>query len=495
VLTTANIDAQTKQLANNEIARVLLAAAAATSAGLLPATLEDSALIDPTPRCLGVLALLLQDTCAQAEANWSAGKEDSETSKRLYSVASLMRLNVEAAAFRRVSTADVAGHGVLEAARRAHDLIAQPECAGQLGEEEWEPMMAELRLLLLAAVAAEDRSGALFFELEAAAANDEHGEQEAAAPSAELVRCASLAQVRDERGASYLMCNNTDDDKAKDKDKVAVLVAAALRPGDVGAEARRVCSLYQCALLAGYLKGSAGNALAAAMHYTEQLMVGATRAIIAAQEEDGDCELASTVGALLPTWLSAAFARRILHPAAVPLLQALDDLKRSRKVGETTLVAYRQQRREQLALSKTLESPHPYANSYDDTQTVRFPTKMRCVITFDAQCATEEGCDVLKIKNGRGAELAAISGRRGSSNWATITVPEATELKFVFHSDGSNTDWGWKATVVAEGVQETRSSYVSELGWLPDAAKTCLCYVVSIYGGHCHVSLPQRSSG
>ena len=105
MLTTANIDAQTKQLANNEIARVLLAAAAATSAGLLPATLEDSALIDPTPRCLGVLALLLQDTCAQAEANWSAGKEDSETSKRLYSVASLMRLNVEAAAFRRVSTA------------------------------------------------------------------------------------------------------------------------------------------------------------------------------------------------------------------------------------------------------------------------------------------------------------------------------------------------------------------------------------------------------
>ena len=176
--------------------------------------------------------------------------------------------------------------------------------------------LLSLLQLLLAAVAAEDRSGALFFVLTEKYA-------EADVPSTELVRCAALAQVRDERGASNLLRN-----KARDADQVSrpvrVLMSAALRPGAVGVEARRVCGLYQCALLAGNVKGSA-----AAMQYTEQLMEGATRAITAAQKQGGDGQVAlsETVGALLPMWLSAAYAKKILHPAAVPLLQALDDLK------------------------------------------------------------------------------------------------------------------------------------------------------------------------
>ena len=67
-------------------------------------------------------------------------------------------------------------------------------------------------------------------------------------------------------------------------------------------------------------------------------------------------------------------------------------------------------------------------------------------MTFDSRCSTERRHDVLVIKDGGGAVIAARSGR-DTADWAQDIRVVGDELTWTFKSDGSVNGWGFRFTV------------------------------------------------
>ena len=108
-------------------------------------------------------------------------------------------------------------------------------------------------------------------------------------------------------------------------------------------------------------------------------------------------------------------------------------------------------------------SEHNYKNNEDtpDWVPVAFPGADKLVLVFDPQCNTETNYDFLclscKDAHGKlklikppqgGEKFHGIYGQDGT--WPTTPFEvEGDTLGWKFHSDGSNTRWGWKFTVTA----------------------------------------------
>ncbi|KAJ4454603.1 hypothetical protein PAPYR_10654 [Paratrimastix pyriformis] len=93
--------------------------------------------------------------------------------------------------------------------------------------------------------------------------------------------------------------------------------------------------------------------------------------------------------------------------------------------------------------------PHPYPNNHDWSREISIPGCMAYQITFDARCATEANYDYLKIFKARGQAnpIHTLTGRQGSWPTAPILVTDTPTLYLVFHSDGSNNDWGFECII------------------------------------------------
>ena len=94
----------------------------------------------------------------------------------------------------------------------------------------------------------------------------------------------------------------------------------------------------------------------------------------------------------------------------------------------------------------TYESTHPYANSLDLRETISVPGAYRMVFTFVPECKSENNYDYLQFAKDEGA--SEVLYKHTGSTWPNFEF-EGSTVYTLFHSDGSNNDWGYKYTVEA----------------------------------------------
>jgi len=111
-----------------------------------------------------------------------------------------------------------------------------------------------------------------------------------------------------------------------------------------------------------------------------------------------------------------------------------------------------------LSVPLIYESAHPYDHNKDEYIFVSIKGATKLILTFDAMCATESGCDYVKLyKDTSKTECwgaAQYTGGKdgGECNWPCqggrppLIIP-ASSFYLYFHSDGSVNAWGWKITV------------------------------------------------
>lgn len=142
------------------------------------------------------------------------------------------------------------------------------------------------------------------------------------------------------------------------------------------------------------------------------------------------------------------------------LLKSMDVLVRmiepeaQEKTVESVIVA---------AKLETMESAHEYANNLDELNELRIPGATRIIVSFDARSRTEFNYDyVTFFKDRTRREYYGeqhYSGRDAEYNWPGVgsnppLVIESDHCYVAFHSDGSNTDWGFKFAAKGEILQK-----------------------------------------
>ncbi|KAE9130964.1 hypothetical protein PF007_g4314 [Phytophthora fragariae] len=116
--------------------------------------------------------------------------------------------------------------------------------------------------------------------------------------------------------------------------------------------------------------------------------------------------------------------------------------------------------------TETMESSHEYENNMDALTELQVPGATRMVITFDPRSRTEVNYDYLTFykdkSQGEYYGNQFYSGRDSEHNWPGVgdnppLIIESDHCFVYFHSDGSNTDWGYKFTATAEILEKKKS--------------------------------------
>ncbi|KAJ8266331.1 hypothetical protein GJAV_G00129180 [Gymnothorax javanicus] len=96
-----------------------------------------------------------------------------------------------------------------------------------------------------------------------------------------------------------------------------------------------------------------------------------------------------------------------------------------------------------------MESPHNYENSRHETTVFVCPGASSFEVEFDERCETEMRYDYLEFTDARGGKVR-YDMKVGTEKWPKkVTFKAGPELQFLFHSDSSNNEWGYKFTVTA----------------------------------------------
>ncbi|KAL0217755.1 hypothetical protein RCL1_008604 [Eukaryota sp. TZLM3-RCL] len=102
--------------------------------------------------------------------------------------------------------------------------------------------------------------------------------------------------------------------------------------------------------------------------------------------------------------------------------------------------------------TKIMESTsHPYNDNEDYELVCEFPSAEYLTLDFDPRTAMENRYDYLIISKQTGGadQVGKYTGRNKSDYPSSPITVYSNKLFFSFHSDGSNTDWGWLVTVNA----------------------------------------------
>uniref|UniRef100_A0A8C2ZSW0 Zinc finger ZZ-type and EF-hand domain containing 1 n=1 Tax=Cyclopterus lumpus TaxID=8103 RepID=A0A8C2ZSW0_CYCLU len=109
------------------------------------------------------------------------------------------------------------------------------------------------------------------------------------------------------------------------------------------------------------------------------------------------------------------------------------------------------------------ESPHNYENSRHETSIFACPGATSFEVEFDERCETEKRYDYLEFTDSRGGKVR-YDMKVGSEKWPKkVTFDAGPQLQFLFHSDSSNNEWGYKFTVTALGLPDITISWMSDL--------------------------------
>ncbi|XP_049325560.1 zinc finger ZZ-type and EF-hand domain-containing protein 1 [Astyanax mexicanus] len=111
----------------------------------------------------------------------------------------------------------------------------------------------------------------------------------------------------------------------------------------------------------------------------------------------------------------------------------------------------------------TMESPHDYEDSKHENTVFLCPGATYFEVEFDDRCETEKRYDYLEFTDSRGGKVR-YDMKVGTEKWPKkVTFKAGHQLQFLFHSDSSNTEWGYKFTVTAYGLPDINVSWVSDL--------------------------------
>ncbi|KAK5859119.1 hypothetical protein PBY51_003209 [Eleginops maclovinus] len=110
-----------------------------------------------------------------------------------------------------------------------------------------------------------------------------------------------------------------------------------------------------------------------------------------------------------------------------------------------------------------VESPHNYENSRHETTIFACPGATSFEVEFDKRCETEKRYDYLEFTVSRGGKVR-YDMKVGTEKWPRkVTFDAGPQLQFLFHSDSSNNEWGYKFTVTALGLPDITISWMSDL--------------------------------
>uniref|UniRef100_A0A3P8R6J0 Zinc finger, ZZ-type with EF hand domain 1 n=1 Tax=Astatotilapia calliptera TaxID=8154 RepID=A0A3P8R6J0_ASTCA len=110
-----------------------------------------------------------------------------------------------------------------------------------------------------------------------------------------------------------------------------------------------------------------------------------------------------------------------------------------------------------------MESPHNYENSRHETSIFACPGATSFEVEFDERCETEKRYDYLEFTDSRGGKVR-YDMKVGTEKWPKkVTFDTGPQLQFLFHSDSSNNEWGYKFTVTALGLPDITISWMSDL--------------------------------
>ncbi|XP_056603284.1 zinc finger ZZ-type and EF-hand domain-containing protein 1 isoform X1 [Triplophysa dalaica] len=110
-----------------------------------------------------------------------------------------------------------------------------------------------------------------------------------------------------------------------------------------------------------------------------------------------------------------------------------------------------------------MESPHNYENSRHETTVFVCPGATSFEVEFDERCETEKRYDYLEFTDARGGKVR-YDMKVGTEKWPKkVTFKAGPQLQFLFHSDSSNNEWGYKFTVTAYGLPDVTVSWTSDM--------------------------------
>ncbi|XP_062261903.1 zinc finger ZZ-type and EF-hand domain-containing protein 1 isoform X1 [Platichthys flesus] len=110
-----------------------------------------------------------------------------------------------------------------------------------------------------------------------------------------------------------------------------------------------------------------------------------------------------------------------------------------------------------------MESPHNYENSRHETSIFACPGASSFEVEFDERCETEQRYDYLEFTDSRGGKVR-YDMKVGTEKWPKkVTFDTGPQLQFLFHSDSSNNEWGYKFSVTALGLPDITISWMSDL--------------------------------
>uniref|UniRef100_A0A672LP28 Zinc finger ZZ-type and EF-hand domain containing 1 n=1 Tax=Sinocyclocheilus grahami TaxID=75366 RepID=A0A672LP28_SINGR len=110
-----------------------------------------------------------------------------------------------------------------------------------------------------------------------------------------------------------------------------------------------------------------------------------------------------------------------------------------------------------------MESPHNYENSRHETTVFVCPGATSFEVEFDEHCETEKRYDYLEFTDARGGKVR-YDMKVDTEKWPKkVTFKAGPQLQFLFHSDSSNNEWGYKFTVTAYGLPDVTVSWTSDL--------------------------------
>ncbi|XP_061461345.1 zinc finger ZZ-type and EF-hand domain-containing protein 1 isoform X2 [Rhineura floridana] len=110
-----------------------------------------------------------------------------------------------------------------------------------------------------------------------------------------------------------------------------------------------------------------------------------------------------------------------------------------------------------------MESPHNYENNCHDVTAFLCPGATYFEVEFDDRCETERRYDYLEFTDARGGKTR-YDTKVGTDKWPEkVTFKAGPRLQFLFHSDSSNNEWGYKFSVTAYGLPDVEVSWGLDL--------------------------------
>uniref|UniRef100_A0A8C7E9K7 Zinc finger ZZ-type and EF-hand domain containing 1 n=1 Tax=Nothoprocta perdicaria TaxID=30464 RepID=A0A8C7E9K7_NOTPE len=111
----------------------------------------------------------------------------------------------------------------------------------------------------------------------------------------------------------------------------------------------------------------------------------------------------------------------------------------------------------------TMESPHNYENNCHEVSVFLCHGATYFEVEFDEKCETERRYDYLEFTDARGAKTR-YDTKVGTEKWPKkVTFKAGPRLQFLFHSDSSNNEWGYKFSVTAYGLPDVAVSWALDL--------------------------------